>query len=52
MMAKEKSGWVRTCMAILRIGWNGERRNKAFSAENRNIVPPLEMTMNVFLSRK
>lgn len=39
-------------MAILRIGWNGERRNKAFSAEKRYIDPPLEMTMNVFLSRQ
>ena len=38
-------------MCFYRIGWNGDRRNMAFSAENRNIVPPLEMTMNVFLSR-
>ena len=28
MMAIKNSGWVRACMTILRIGWNGDRRNK------------------------
>ena len=34
----------------LLIGWKGESKNKAFSAENLKIAPPLLMTMNVFLS--
>ncbi len=50
MMAMEKSGCVRTWMAMRRIGWNGDSRYMAFSAENLNIVPPLDTTMNVFLS--
>ena len=34
----------------LLIGWKGESKYKAFSAENLKIAPPLLMTMKVFLS--
>ena len=34
MMAKLNMGWVKTMRAIRRIGWNGERSQRAFVAEN------------------
>ena len=34
MMAKLNMGWVKTMRAIRRIGWNGERSQSAFVAEN------------------
>ena len=34
MMAKPNMGWVKTIRAIRRTGWNGERSQRAFVAEN------------------
>ena len=36
--------------SYLLIGWKGDSKYKAFSAENLKIAPPLLMTMKVFLS--
>ena len=37
MIAKLNMGWVKTMRAIRRIGWNGERSQSAFVAENLRI---------------
>lgn len=52
MIANENNGCVSTWIAIRRMGWNGDNMKSALWAENRNIVPPLEMTMKVRLSKK
>ena len=50
MIANENSPFAKTARAILRIGLNGERRKRAFVAENLKIEPDFVNTMNVLLS--